>query len=128
VVRIISYRQSPQEAAHLIAKLQAGICRRDGTMESRGSTRHQYSPPGTDDIAHRFAIFVRRPGQQGRASFFDARIASACAIVQQSRLLEPFSDQTRGSSTQQQTKTTGSKVLQQFLRGRQKANPSEAAQ
>jgi hypothetical protein len=38
------------------------------------------SPPGADDIAQRFAIFVRRSGQQGRAIFFGARIVSACSI------------------------------------------------
>jgi hypothetical protein len=37
------------------------------------------SPPGTD-IAHRFAIFVRRSRQQRRASFFGARIVSVCSI------------------------------------------------
>jgi hypothetical protein len=38
------------------------------------------SPPGADDIAQRFAIFVRRPRQQGRAIFFGARIVSAYSI------------------------------------------------
>jgi hypothetical protein len=97
---------TPQQAAHLIAKLQAGICRGTGNG-SIGKTRHQSqfaSPPGADDIAHRFtildrftisdrlAILVRRPGQQFRAGFFGARIVGI------------------------------------LLRCRRKANPSEATQ
>src|SRR5882724_2869688 len=97
---------SPQEAAHLIAKLQAGICRRDrhNGIEGEHAASRFVSPPGADDIARRFAIFVRRPGQQGRASFRRAD-RTRMLIVQQSHLLELFSDQTRGPSTQQQTKT-----------------------
>src|SRR5713226_10345403 len=79
---------SPQEAAHLIAKLQAGICRRRTGNEIDGEAASRFvSPPGADDIAHRFAILVRRPGQRRRPSFFGARIAIACSTVQEGRLL-----------------------------------------
>jgi hypothetical protein len=64
----------PQEAAHLIAKLQAGICRGTGNgIDGEHAASRFVSPPGADDIAYRFAMFVRRPGQQRRASFFGAR-------------------------------------------------------
>jgi hypothetical protein len=79
---------SPLEAAHLIAKLQAGICRgRTGNeIDGEHAASRFVSPPGADDIAHRFAIFVRRPGQQRRPSFFGARIVIACSTVQEGRL------------------------------------------
>jgi hypothetical protein len=79
---------NPQEAAHLIAKLQAGVCRRrtGNELDGEQAASRYVSAPGADDIAHRFAIFVRRPGQQRRPGFFGARIVIACATVLESRL------------------------------------------
>jgi hypothetical protein len=53
---------TPQEAAHLFAK--AGICRGTANgIDGEYAASRFVSPPGTSDIAHRFAIFVRRPGR-----------------------------------------------------------------
>jgi hypothetical protein len=65
---------SPQEAAHLKRRIYCKTASRQlpGTengIDGEHAVSRFVSPPGTDDIAHRFAIFVRRPGQQGRASF-----------------------------------------------------------
>jgi len=73
--------------AHLIAKLQPGICRGTGSeIDEEHAASRFVSPPCADDIAHRFSIFVRRPGQQHRASF-SARGSQAHALVRESRLL-----------------------------------------
>jgi len=105
---------NPQEAAHLIAKLQAGICRRDrhNGIEGEHAASRFFSPPGTDDIAHRFAIFVRRPGQQGRASFFGARIVSACLSSNRAICLNHFLIRPEDRQRNNKPKPTGSKVLQ----------------
>jgi hypothetical protein len=79
---------SPQEAAHLIAKLQAAFAGGTGNgIDGEHAASRFASPPGADDIAYRFAIFVSTSRSTMSAQLFGARIVGACSIIQQSRLL-----------------------------------------
>jgi hypothetical protein len=92
---------SPQEAAHLLQNCKRAFAGGTGTMESRGNTRHQ-------DLARRPALMISRIVSRSLfdvpvnkvGPVFSAQTVSACSIIQESRLLEPFSDPARGLSTQ----------------------------
>jgi hypothetical protein len=120
---------SPPEAAHLIAKLQAGICRRDRHNGIEGGARGiNIRRPALmiSRIVSRslFDVPVNKVGPVFSTRGSQAHAQSSNRAICLDHFLIRLEDRQRNNKP----KPTGSKVLQQFLRGRQKANLSEAAQ
>src|SRR5882724_4155920 len=103
---------SPQEAAHLIAKLQAGICRRDRHNGIEGNTRHQ-------DLSRRPALMILPVVSRSLfdvpvnkvGPVFGARIVRACSSSNRAICLNYFLIRPEDRQRNNKPKPTGSKVL-----------------